>query len=202
MTSKTSAFIKKHRSKTPLALLAFGASLALLGTTALLGSTFVQDDNAMATGKYNVANGDGSTSLAATLAPGSSDSMTLNVINDGDFDAVYGLTFDTKAGSTHPASLYEDVDVTLSGAMTWSGTFAELQTLRLVDTTGIEKGTGDETVTITFSVDPSVTNPAFGVAGLTEFVVNGTSAQTDGGTTPEMLQGLTGTGDTKVKTKS
>lgn len=204
MTSKAKAFIAKHK-KTVIAATALVGLVAVTGTTALLSGREDLDGNTAAIGTYDIAKGDATTTMSAALFPGSSDSQTIEVVNSGVFGAVYGFEVETKDGATVDPSVYADIDVTLAGAVNWTGSFADLETLTVVDTTGIAPKAANATsgtTTLTLSVPAGEDNPAFGTEGSFEYTLSIVHNQNNGSGSPELLTGLTGAGETKTKPKA
>lgn len=206
MTNKAKAFIAKHRKPAIAATAVLAVGIGALGaTTALLGGEEKVEGNIAAIGTYDIAKGDATTIMSAALFPGSSDSQTIEVTNSGDFGAVYGFEVKTEDGATVDPSVYADISVTLAGAINWDGSFAELETLTVVDSTGIApkaQNATSEVTTLTVSVPTDEDNPAFGTAGEFEYTLSIVHNQNNGSGSPELLTGLTGTGETKVKAKA
>lgn len=207
MLSKTKALIAKHKKKAAIGLVVtVVAGIGVTGaTTALLGGREDIEENIVAVGQYDVASGPSSSRMNAALYPGATSSQTIEVTNSGDFNAAYGIEVKTEDGATVDPSIYADIDVTLAGAINWNGSFAELEALTVVDSTGIQpKGQNatSEVTTLTLSVPTDETNPGFGQAGEFSYTLSILHNQNNGSGNPELLTGLTGTGETKVKPKA
>lgn len=207
MLSKTKALVAKHKKKAAaIAAVTAVAAVAITGTTtALLGGREDIDENTVAVGSYDIASGPSTSRMNGQAFPGSTASQTLEVTNSGDFGAVYGFEVTRDDGATVDPSIFADIDVTLAGAINWSGSFEELESLTVVDTTAIApkaQNATSEVTTLTLSVPTDEDNPGFGQAGTFSYTVSIVHNQNNGSGSPELLTGLTGTGETKTKAKA
>lgn len=191
------------RSALGLAAL-FVAVGAVGGTTALLGGEFTIEGNTGETGQYALNSGPSTYPMAAALYPGSYDSQTVEIVNDGVFGAAYGLEVDLLPGATVDESIFDDIDVTIVGDINWTGSWEEFQTNTLIWTDTLPPGANTFN-TITLSVPEGVTNPGFGQTGEFEYDLRVVHSQDNGVGTPDVKVGMTvpemGTG-TGIKPRS